>query len=205
MASLVLTVNIQIINHDASQIHIVVSSRGSMDDDWASNAITVLGVEMAVVPAGTVGCCLPLIDPGVTWCKCALSHTWNTIVRVRANLADTVPMDGGTVALHLVVNRDLDRVTPVALDGRSWNLAVDGKSKSWGSVIAHRGVGDGEVEFADFASVGPGGMRISVDVESVAPLSSVGGRVAVIVGDWLGRGFAAGVGRASGPSGGHRL
>lgn len=56
-----------------------------------------------------------------------LGDARDTILVVSALLTDTVEMNGGAVVLELVDEGDLDIVTPVGLDDRSWNLSVDGE------------------------------------------------------------------------------
>ena len=135
---------------------------------------------MAVVPGRTVGSGNPLVDAGITWCETALGNTWNTILVVGVVLIDTMPVDGGRVISQGVVNSDLDGITPVANNGRSWNLTVDGKRRSWGSLEVPVDARDGEVVLTNGASGWGVEISIRVDVESIAPLVSATGRVAAV-------------------------
>ena len=192
--------NSQISDHDASHIDIVIGAGRSLDDDGALNTVCVLGDEMAVIPRRTVRGGNPLVDAGVTWCKTTLGHTWNTVLIVGIELTDTVPMDGGGIIGQGVVNSDLDGITPVANDGRAGNLAVHGKSGSWGSLKVPVDAGDGKVVLAHCASIGVGHVLIGVDVHSIAPLVSATWGVAAVVGD-CGLGRCAWVGCPGGHDG----
>ena len=74
----------QVVNHDSSHVDIVVGSGRAIDDDRASNTITVLSEVVRVVPRSTVLSSLELVRAGLTWGKSALSNTWNTVVGVGA-------------------------------------------------------------------------------------------------------------------------
>ena len=125
----------QIADHDNSHIDIVIGASRSFDDDGALNTIRELSDEMAVIPGGTVRAGNPLVDTGITWCQTALGNTWNAILVVSTELTDTVPVDGSCIVGQSIVNSDLDSITPVAHNSGSWNLTIDGESRSWGSLI----------------------------------------------------------------------
>jgi hypothetical protein len=133
------------------------------------NTIRELGNEMAVIPGGTVRAGNPLVDTGITWGQAALGNTWNTVLIVGADLTDTVPVDGGGIVSQSVVNGNLDSITPVAHNGGSWDLTVDGEGRSWSSLVVPFNAGDGKIVFANITSFWDGGVGIGVDVESVAP------------------------------------
>lgn len=85
-----------------------------------------------------------------------------------------MPVDSGRVILHLVVNSDLEEITPVAFNDRSGNLAVDGERKlSTTSVEVHCGIGDGEVIIASPAALVASSVSVSLDAHLVAPLASI--------------------------------
>ena len=190
--------DLQISNHNASGVNIVVSAGRSLDNDWPLNTVRELSNEMAVIPRGTIGGSNPLVHTGVTWCETALGDTWNTVLVVGADLTNTVPMDGSSVVSQRVVDSYLDGITPVADNGRAWYLAVDGKSGSWGSLKVPVDARDCPVVFANIASAWDGLVLVSVDVESTAPLVSATWGIATVVRD---RGLALGAwaGRAGGP------
>lgn len=144
----------------------------------------------------------PLVDAGITWCETALSNTWNTVLVVGVELTNTVPVDGGRIVGQGVVNCDLDGITPVANNGRSWNLTVDSKSRSWGSLVVPLNTGDGEVVFTNGASIWVCCVLIGVDVESMAPRASGTWLVAAVIRDgspWVGD-WAGGASGNNGPS-----
>lgn len=61
-------------------------------------------------------------------------------------MTKTVPVDGGTVGLHVVVDSDLDVVTPVGADNRTGELVVDEEAATAGrsTIGVASGVCDGE-------------------------------------------------------------
>lgn len=54
-------------------------------------------------------------------------------------------MNGSTVVLKLIVDVDNNRISPVALNGRSWELAVDKEGQSLGSVLVPGAIGNGQI------------------------------------------------------------
>src|SRR5271170_3148470 len=159
----------QIADQDTSQIHVVIGAGRSLDDNGALNTIRVLGNEMTVIPGGAVGTGNPLVDTGITWCQTALGNTWNTILVVGTELTDAVPVDGGCIVSHCVVNSNLDSITPVAYNSGSWNLTIDSESRSWRSLKVPLNARDGKIVLANSTSVWNGCVGISVDVESITP------------------------------------
>jgi hypothetical protein len=124
---------------------------------------------MAVIPRGTVGRGLEFIDAGITWCETALGNTWNTILVVGIELADSVPVNRGSIVIQGIVNGDPDGIAPVANNSGARDLTVDGKSRSLGSLEVPLNAGDCEVIFANSAGGRGGCVRVSVDVQSIAP------------------------------------
>ena len=189
---------LQIADQDTSQINVVVGTGRSLDDNGALNTVRELSNEMAVIPGGTIRAGNPLVDTGITWCQTALGNTRNTILVIGTELTDTVPMDGGRIVAQGVGNSDLDSITPVAHNGGSWNLTIDGESGSWGSLIVPLNARDGKVVLANSTSVWDGRVGIGVDAESVAPCISATRRVAAVVRD-RGPGLGAWAGCTCGP------
>lgn len=145
-----------------------------MDDDWASDTITILDEVVGVIPRRPILSSLPRVGAGLTWGKSALSNTWNTVVGVGAQLANSVPMNSSTVIGHAVGNLDDNVVTPVALNCRTWDggrasVVGDGKALAAGAVKVAGGIGDGQAVLAGFASIGPRCGVVTVDIEATAP------------------------------------
>lgn len=91
---------------------------------------------MAVVPTSTVDIGNPGVGSARTWGNTAFSDTWNTVLVVGAVLQDTVPVDSGCVALHVVGNSDRYSITPVGDDRLTWSLTVDGEASDGTSSIS---------------------------------------------------------------------
>lgn len=145
-----------------------------MDDDWASNTIAILGEVVRVIPRRTVLSRLPLVQTGLTWGKSALGNTRDTVVRVGAQLTDSVPMNSSAVLGHAVGDINLDLVAPVALDGRTWDSGLTaiiryGETEAVGAIKIASRVRDGQVVLAGLASIGPCSGGVRVDVKATAP------------------------------------
>lgn len=88
-------------------------------------------------------------------------------------------MNAGRVVLELVVDGDLEHVTPVTFDQRARDLAVDGKGDLGPTAIeVHGGVGDGQVVRAGVTSRIARRVVVAAYTHAVAPLASVAGIVA---------------------------
>ena len=167
-----------IIDHDSACINIVVGSGWAMDDHRSANTITVLTVHVGVVPASTILVGLEGVCTGLARSHSTFRDTWNTVLVVGTLLEDTMPMNGGCVIRHLVGNSDLDSITPVAFEKRTWHLAVDGKSKTIDTIIVEGGVCDDPGGGADLAGLWAFIIVVGVDTVLSTPLASVRSRVA---------------------------
>lgn len=94
-----------------------------------------------MVPGCAELCSLQVVDLGCARCDRAFGDTVDTIVEVAAQLAETVPVNGGTVGLHVVLDGDLEVVTPVGTDQRTRVLAVDQQTTTAGGCAAIRVAG----------------------------------------------------------------
>jgi len=108
-----------------AQVNVPVVGCRTVDDQRTSDTVTVLSRVVRVVPSGTELSGLEVVCLGLTRGKRALGDTVDTILDGAAQLAETVPVDGGTVGLHVVVDSDLKVVSPVGADKRTGVLAVD--------------------------------------------------------------------------------
>jgi hypothetical protein len=172
----------QVINHDGAGINIVVGSSRAVDDHGTSDTVTVLSEHVRVVPASSILAGLEGVGTSLTGSDSALSDTWNTVLIVGTLMDHTVPMDGSSVVLHLVRDGDLDGITPIAFQKRTWNLPVDGKSKAWDTVVVLGRVCDDPVSRAGLASARAFLVVVGIDAILAAPLASVGSRVAASLG-----------------------
>src|SRR2546430_17471340 len=86
---------------------------------------------MGMVPRSAVLSCLERVCLGVSGCQWAFGETVGAVLRVCVELADTVPVNAGTVVGQRVLDGDPDHVTPVGIDGRSRQLVVDEKTNAF--------------------------------------------------------------------------
>jgi len=150
-------------------VDIVVGSGGTLNNDRTNETITVLAREVRVVPGSTVLRGLESVGLLLARCNGALGDTGNTILSVLVPLTETVPVDRSAVVGHLVLDGDLDHVTPVGLNGRTRVLVVDGKDLTLEPIRCHGGVGDGPVVTNGTASGRPVAVKVCVDGEVVVP------------------------------------
>jgi len=144
---------------------------------------------MAVIPAGTERSGLKCVLMAVAGSDGTLRKATDTIHGIGAELANTMPVDGRAVVLQVIVDCDLDSVTPVANDGRTWNLVVHGKAEALIAIKIAGRVCDVEVELANMSGIGPLVIGISINAEVITPLIAVARRVAIVVrntGAWAG-------------------
>lgn len=106
-----------LIDHDGTQVEVIVRSSRPMNNDGSSNTTAILSQGVRVIPSGAVGRRMPLVDSGSAWRNAALSDTWNTVLIVGAILSDTVPMDGCGIIRQCVEHGDLDDISPVGHNG----------------------------------------------------------------------------------------
>lgn len=111
----------------------------------------------------------------------ALADGRDTILPLSVLLTESVPMQGGTfrVVVNVVVDRDLDPVSPVCLNGGAGVSSVHQEDLTLISIWGDDTSADGEVIVADDTSAGP----LLVVVRAVgcqrAPREAVGQRVVV--------------------------
>lgn len=143
-----------LINHDSTKIQVVVRCSRSVDNDRTTNTSTVLRQQMAVVPSGTIGGCNPCVGSALTRSDTTFGDTWNTILVVGAVLQDTMPVNSGCVACHLVGDCDYDCITPVRDNCITWSLAIDGEAcNGFASISINHGILNNEVVTPRLASL----------------------------------------------------
>jgi len=108
-----------------AQVNVPVVRGGAVDDQRTSDTVTVLRRVVRVVPCSTELGSLKAVGLGLTGGERALGDTVHTVLDGAAQLAETVPVNGSTVGLHVVVDGDLEVVSPVGPDERTGVLAVD--------------------------------------------------------------------------------
>lgn len=179
----------EIVDHDSAHIDIVVGSSGAVDDHGTADTITILRKSVGMVPARSVLLGQERVCAGITRSESTLGNAWNTVLVIGLSLSDAVPVDGGGVVLQLVRDSDLDSVTPVAFNQRSWDLAVDSECKTLDTIKIDSGVGDDPIIGTDLASLGAVMINIGVNAVAAAPFRSITSSVAATVLErleWLG-------------------
>ena len=154
---------------ERASIDIVVGSGGTLNNDRTNETIAVLAREVRVVPRSTVLSSLESVGLLLARCDRALGDTGNTILSVLVPLTETVPVDCSAVVSQLVLDGDLDHVTPVGLNSRAGVLAVDGEDLALESIRCHGGVGDGPIVTNGAAGGRPVAVEVCVDGEVVVP------------------------------------
>jgi len=140
--------------HDWSYILIVADVRWAVNDDWAKSTASILSAVVRVVPGRTELISAEAVGEGLLWRDWALLDGWNTVVPWGLVHEQTVPMHSSwlTVVARLlrkvIVDGDLNPVTPVGLDERTWELAVDEESIFLDSIRSDLAVGNAEVVLA---------------------------------------------------------
>jgi len=133
-----------LVNHDGAHIIIVVCCGRSVDDDGASDTTSILSQGVRVIPTSSISRGVPNVGSGRSWCDSTLSNTGNTILVVRANLSDTMPMDSGGIVSESVDNSDLDHIAPVGNDWLTRSLAIDGERSLGGAIKADQLICNGQ-------------------------------------------------------------
>jgi hypothetical protein len=98
----------------------------------------------------------------------------NTILVARFVLSDAMPVNASAVVGQVVVNRDLEPISPISSDDGSWVLVVDQHNPSFTSTIRiDSGVCDGQGIWHSSSSVRPFLVKVGRDRESTTLEESV--------------------------------
>ena len=113
--------------HDGADIDVVRFVLWSVYNHGSGKATSILSTVVRVIPRSSVEISLESIYHGFPRGNWALLHRRNTVVPRSCPLKDTVPMKGSTFLWSgdLVVNSDLEGITPIGFELGSRELVVD--------------------------------------------------------------------------------
>ena len=116
---------VPIVQKQHTQIFIVIGRSRTIDYDATKDTFPRLQSKVGVVPGGSVLYGLPCVRYGIFGSRGTLSDRNDTILVIGVVLADTVPVNTGTVLRVDEVVRyvNSDCITPVCKEGRSRNSA----------------------------------------------------------------------------------
>ena len=121
---------------------------------------------MAMIPRGAERRGLEFVCFGMPWCYGTFGDATNTIFTVVSRLAETMPVNAGSVVLKFVDDGDLKYIAPVGLDQRPGKLTIDyqhllgNTNRRQGSVL------NPQCPFAGDTCIWPFRVGVSVDVVS---------------------------------------
>ena len=138
---------IPVAQHDSTEIDVVVSIGGTVDDERADDSAGVLCAEVGMIPGGAVQICVELVCEGLSRCNRTLSDARNAILIRCTFLKKTVPVQSRAFlrTFDSIVNCDLHSVTPVGLNGWSRVLSIDKHHVDLDSIRRVHPSGYGEV------------------------------------------------------------
>ena len=122
---------VMIRQHDWSYILIIADVRWAVDDNWTESTASILSAVVRVVPGRTELVGTEAVSKTLLRSDWALLDRWNTVPERSLVHKQAVPVKSGWLAVvarllwQIVLDVDLDPVTPVSLDERTWELAVD--------------------------------------------------------------------------------
>lgn len=169
---------IPVSDHDGAKIDVILFSLWAVDDDSAGNTAAVLAAVVRVVPSGAILLGHERVGEGASRGDRALADTGRTVLPWPVLLMKAVHMQRRSLRLVLDVVPDghLNGVTPVGLDHRAGEGAVDEKDITLITIGGDDLAGDGPVVLADDTRVGVVLVVVGVLVPLVPGLS-VGSRV----------------------------
>jgi len=150
---------VMIRQHDWSYILIIADVRWAVDDNWTESTASILSAVVRVVPGRTELVGTEAVSKTLLRSDWALLDRWNTVPERSLVHKQAVPVKSGWLAVvarllwQIVLDVDLDPVTPVSLDERTWELAVDEDTVLLDSVWGDLAICNTEVVLASDASV----------------------------------------------------
>lgn len=156
--------------HHRAKVDVVGGMVGAMDNNGPDETVNVLRRVVAVPPRSTVKLRTEAIREGAAGRNRALRNT-RSAVHIRCpRLQETVPVERCTLAA-VVLHRDLNPVTPVGLNHRSWELVVHGNQGLRDSIGSEDGVCNGPVILSRHAGIRglSGVVRVAVACSSTSP------------------------------------
>lgn len=150
--------------HHGTKIDVIVRVLGPVDDNGPKHAVRVLSRVVRVIPGSTVQLSLELISVALARGNGTLVDTGNTILPRRPSLQETVPVKRSALlgTSDVVVQSDLDGITPVGLDGGSGVSPIDEQCLLLIAIRGNSATADGEVICPDDTSVGRRGVGVRV-------------------------------------------
>ena len=113
-----------VVGHEVrAEINVPVGRGGSPNDHGADNSVAVLVGIVAVVPGRAVLLDVEVVNLHAPWGDGTLGDTIGAVLIALAVLADAMPVDGSSIVLHVIIDVDLDVVTPVDLERWSGELS----------------------------------------------------------------------------------
>jgi len=133
---------IPIADHDRTDIDIIVVVLWTVDNHWTDYTTAVLRTVMRMPPRRSVETCSPCVRKALAWGDWAFRDARNSVIGLRALLKDTVPVDRSAFIAEVVVDSDLNSVTPVGFEERTRELSVDQESSDLDTVWRNLALGD---------------------------------------------------------------
>lgn len=119
----------------------------TVDDHGAKETSCILGAIVGMIPRRAEEICLERIRERFAWSNGTLLHGRDTVEPRSSSLEDAMPMQSSPFLRpgNLVVNGDLEGITPVGFKGRSRELVVDQDDASIDAIRRNVATRDGEV------------------------------------------------------------
>jgi hypothetical protein len=128
---------VPVLDHECSQVFVVVSAGWSVDNQWAVQAVSILKSKMRMVPSGSVLRGGEGVSHGLAGSNWALGDTRNSIILGVVQLTHAMEMGRGSVFSHVVSYMDHEGISPVCDQSWAWDCPVVGKDEAGKSVWSH--------------------------------------------------------------------
>ena len=125
---------VPVLDHECSQVFVIISAGWPVDDQWAVQAVGVLKSIMRVVPSGSVLRGGESVSHGLAGSNWTLGDTRNSIILRVIQLTHAVEMGRGSVFSHVVGYMHHEGVSPVCDQSWAWDCPVVGKGEAGESV-----------------------------------------------------------------------
>ena len=153
-----------------AEIDVVVGGSRSIENDRTNDAVTILARVVGVVPRRSILSGLEGVGVCISRSNWALRDARNTIGTAVVQLPQTVPVDGGSIVLHLVGDCHRDHVAPVGHNCRSRILIVNQQTYAIPMTVWVAGaIGDGELVRDRLAGGGVLVVKVCGDIEAILP------------------------------------
>lgn len=117
-----------------------------------------------MIPGSSIQLSFKLVRVALARGDRALVNTRDAVLPRGSSLQETVPVKSGTLlrTSDVVVQSDLDRISPVSLNGRSRVGPVDEKDRLLISIRGNGAAADSKIVGSDDTCVGRRGVRIGI-------------------------------------------